>query len=79
MISSSQLDAATKIFDDLHEQTLLPTNEAWRDPIRQELDQRPLNEVLELDTRGVDQLAILRFQWCGEPTVTATKNTGPPN
>ena len=77
-ISTTQLDAAVKIFDDLQEQTLLPGNEAWRDPVRQELDRRLFNEVLGLDDKAVEQLGILRRQWCSEPTVTSTKGTGPP-
>ena len=68
-----------KIFDDLQEQTMLPANEAWRDAVRQELDRRLLNEVLGLDEKAVEQLGILRRQWCAEPTVTSTKKTGPPN
>ena len=78
-INATQLDAAAKIFDDLQEQKLLPTNEAWRDPIRQELDRRLLNEVFGLDDKAAEQLSILRRQWCSEPTVTSTKNTGPLN
>ena len=78
-LSSTQIEAAVKIFDDLKEQTLLPTNEAWRDTVRQTLDQRLLNEVLGLDDKAVDQLGILRRQWCSEPTVTSTKKTGPPD
>ena len=58
---------------------MLPTNEAWRDPVRQELDRRLLTEVLGLDDEAVEQLAILRNQWCAEPTVTGTKKTGPPD
>ena len=77
-LSTTQLAAAVKIFDDLQEQTLLPANEAWRDPVRQELDRRLLTEVLELDDQAVEQLDILRRQWCSEPTVTSTKRTGPP-
>ena len=78
-ISATQLEASVKIFDDLQERTMLPTNEAWRDAVRQELDQRLLNEVLGLDDNAVEQLSILRRQWCSEPTVTSTKKTGPPN
>ena len=54
-------------------------DEAWRDPVRQELDRRLLTEVLGLDDAAVEQLAILRNQWCAEPTVTGTKKTGPPD
>lgn len=78
-LEPGKLDAAVKIFDDLQERTLLPANEAWRDPVRQELDRRLLTEVLGLDDRAVEQLDILRRQWCSEPTVTSTKKTGPPD
>ena len=76
-IFPDQLNAAVRIFDDLQEQTMLPANEAWRDPVRQELDRRLFNDVLGLDDRVVEQLDILCRQWCSEPTVTSVKNTGP--
>ena len=78
-LSARQLDAAVKIFDDLQERTLLPANEAWQDPVRQKIDRRLLTEVLGLVHQTVEQLDILRRQWCSEPTVTATKKTGPPD
>ena len=71
-----RVSAAVKIFDDLKEQVMLPANEAYRDPVRQELDRRILTEVLGLDDQSVEQLAILRNQWCAEPTVTGGKKTG---
>ncbi len=77
-IDEAQLDAAVKIFDDLQEKKMLPANEAWRDPVRQELDRRLFAEVLGLDDKAVEQMDILRRQWCSEPTVTSTKKTGPP-
>ena len=77
-LRAEQLNAVVNIFDDLRERVLLPANEAWRDPVRQELDQRLLTEVLGLDDQAVEQLGILRRQWCSEPTVTSTKKTGPP-
>ncbi len=76
-LSAQRIEAAAKIYDDLCQKPLLPTNEAWRDPVRQELDRRLLTEVLGLDDSAVEQLAILRNQWCREPTVTGTKKTGP--
>ena len=76
-LDADRLQAAVKIYDDLCEQKMLPANEAYRDPVRKELDRRLLTEVLGLDDDAVEQLAILRYQWCREPTVTGTKNTGP--
>ena len=76
-LTETQVEAAVKIFDDLHERKMLPGNEAWRDEVRQDLDKRLITEVLELDNKAVEQLDILRRQWCSEPTVTSTKKTGP--
>ena len=75
-LTPQALAAAVAIFDDLQEQVMLPANEAYRDPVRQELDRRILTVVLGLDDESVEQLAILRNQWCAEPTVTGTKKTG---
>ena len=77
-LRSAHLAAAVSIFDDLAERAMLPANEAWRDTVRQELDRRLLEEVLELDEKVAGQLEILRLQWCSEPTVSSTKKTGPP-
>ena len=76
-LDDNQLSAATRIYDQLSRKPMLPANEAWRDPVRQVLDRRLLTEVLGLDDSAVEQLEILRNQWCREPTVTGTKNTGP--
>ena len=78
-LSEEQIQAAVQIYDDLSEETMLPANEAHRDEVRQELDRRIITEVLRLDKEAVEQLAILRNQWCMEPTVTGTKGTGPKN
>ena len=78
-IGNGRLQAAVQIYDDLCQQRMLPANESWRDPVRQELDRRILTEVLGLDAAAVEQLDILRNQWCAEPTVTSTKSTGPAN
>ena len=75
-LTPQALAAAVAIFDDLHQQVMLPANEAYRDSVRQELDRRIITEVLGLDDESVEQLAILRNQWCAEPTVTGTKKTG---
>jgi len=61
--------------DDLCHERLLPANEAYRDPVRHEIDRRFLVDVLDLGEDAVDQFAILRNQWCAEPSVTGTKRT----
>ena len=75
-LSDAQLAAAVSIFDDLCRERMLPANEAYRDPVRQEIDRRFLLDVLGLGEESVEQFAILRNQWCAEPTVTGTKKTG---
>ena len=72
----SSVASAAAIFEDLCQERLLPANEAYRDPVRHEIDRRFLVDVLDLGEDAVDQFAILRNQWCAEPTVTGTKNTG---
>ena len=76
-LDTNHLQAAISIYGDLCQEAMLPANEAWRDPVRQELDRRLLTEVLGLEVYAVEQLAIPRNQWCREPTVTGTKRTGP--
>lgn len=78
-LTAAQTSAAAAIFDDLCAKPMLPANESWRDPVRQDLDRRLLTEVLNLDAAAVEQLAIFRLQWCKEPTVTSAKKTGPPD
>ena len=78
-LGPKQLAAAVEIFDDLKDKVMLPANQSWEDPVRHELDRRLVVEVLGLDNKSVEQLGILRLQWCSEPTVTSTKKTGPPN
>ena len=78
-LSEDQIQAGARIYDDLCKKKMLPANEAYRDTVRQELDRRLITEVLSLDDKAVEQLSILRNQWCMEPTVTGTKKTGPKN
>ena len=61
-LHDKQIEAASRIYDDLRKKTMLPSNEAHQDPVRHELDRRIITEVLELDDKAVDQLAILRNQ-----------------
>ena len=56
------------------------TGDQLADPVRQELDRHLLTEMRGIDDKkAVEQLDILRRQWCREPTVTSTKKTGPPD
>ena len=74
-LSSEQMAAAVRIYDSLKHKAFLPANEAYRDPVRQELDRRLLTEVLGYDAETVSQLQLLSRQWCLEPSVGGTKKT----
>ena len=56
---------------------LLPANEAYRDDTRQDLDRAVLCELLGLPESILEPLALLRRQWCEEPTVHGGKSTRP--
>ena len=79
-LTDEQLSAAAGIFDRLADKRLLPANEAWRDETRQELDRMVLADLLGLDAAEVmPALAVLRYQWCLEPSVHGGKATRPSN
>ena len=52
-------------------------NEAYRDPLRCELDEAVLCGVLGLPESILEPLATLREQWCAEPSVHGGKATRP--
>ena len=74
-LSTKQITVAVRIYDSLKHKAFLPANEAYHDPVRQELDRRLLVEVLGYDAEAVSQLQLLCRQWCLEPSVGGTKKT----
>ncbi len=76
-LSGTQIAQCGEIFARFREQTLLPANEAYRDASRQDLDAALLVDVLGLDAAILENLAILREQWCREPSVHGGKTTAP--
>ncbi|MCY4259293.1 MAG: hypothetical protein OXC91_03395, partial [Rhodobacteraceae bacterium] len=76
-LSETQIAQCGEIFARFREQTLLPANEAYRDASRQDLDAALLVDVLGLDAAILENLAILREQWCREPSVHGGKTTAP--
>ena len=76
-LTAEQLSAAGDVFERFKLRRLLPANEAYRDTTRQELDEAMLCEVLGLPTEVLTPLAILRTQWCEEPSVHGGKSTRP--
>ena len=76
-MSDAQHARAQGIFEDFRARPFLPANEAYRDLTRQALDEAVLVELLGLPRTVLDPLALLRTQWCGEPTVHGGKATRP--
>lgn len=76
-VSAEQVQALAAVFDDFETKPMLPANEAYRDEVRRELDERVLCGVLGLPDSILDPLATLRLQWCSEPSVHGNKKTRP--
>ena len=72
-----QFAKADEIFDRFKTQDLLPANEAYRDDVRQSLDEAVFVELLGLDRDIIEPLSILRQKWCAEPSVHGGKSTRP--
>jgi len=76
-LSSKQLLAAETIFNQFKDREFLPANEAYRDQIRIELDEAIFVGMLAQPVEILDWLAVIRDQWCREPTVHGGKTTKP--
>ena len=73
--SEDQFAQAKTIFARFKEREFLPANEAYRDAVRQDLDRAVLVDLLQLSEEALEPLAILRDQWCAEPSVHGGKKT----
>ena len=76
-LTDAQHVRARDLLGRFRERPFLPANEAYRDRTRQALDAAVLVELLGLPASILDPLAVLRTQWCGEPTVHGGKATRP--
>ena len=76
-LSDSQIKLANTIFEEIASHDLLPANEAYRDPVRQSLDEALFVELLGLDRNILEHISILRNMWCFEPSVHGGKRTNP--
>ena len=74
--SASQLQQCQTVCDEFRSRSLLPANEAYRDPTRKELD-AALWAVLDLPDSLLTNLDLVREQWCAEPSVHGGKRTRP--
>ncbi len=75
--SRKQLDHCQQIFDDFQDKDFLPANEAYRDDMRIALDTAVLVTQLGVEKDLLENLAILRKQWCSELSVHGGKHTKP--
>lgn len=79
-LTDSQLTLADEIFDQFRSTEFLPANEAWHDDNRRKLDEAMFVDLLGFDRDQImPSLAILRDQWCREPSVHGGKPTRPPS
>ncbi len=76
-LDGGQLAQARAILAAFRERSFLPANEAWRDESRQALDRAVLIDWLGLPEAVLEPLAVLRRQWCAEPSVHGGKATRP--
>ena len=74
-LSAVQIGAARAAFNRFQDEPMLPANEAYRDPVRQDLDRVLLVDVLGLSPEMLPSLEALRNAWCAEPTVHGGKST----
>ena len=76
-LTAAQLDRCTRVFADFKNRSLLPANEAYRDPVRKDLDRAVLVDLLEIELPSSFFLSLdlLRDQWCEEPSVHGGKAT----
>lgn len=74
-LSDQQTAEARTIFAEFRHRPLLPANEAYRDPVRADLDRAVLTGLLGLPAEIQDSLRLLRDQWCAEPSVHGGKGT----
>lgn len=75
-LGDSQLRQCQTVCEEFRNRSLLPANEAYRDPVRKELD-AALWRILGLADSLLANLDLLRNQWCAEPSVHGGKQTRP--
>ena len=76
-LSPAQVEISQQMFAEFLDHDFLPANEAYHDPARQALDRAVLIDLLGLPESILESLAVLRLQWCAEPTVHGGKSTRP--
>ena len=72
-LAPDRVDRASAIFDEIAGRDLRPAHESADDPVRRCLDEAVLGEILGLSDQVLEQLTVLREQWCAEPSVHGGK------
>ncbi len=75
--TQKQLTLSEQIFEKFRDRYFLPANEAYRDDTRIALDHSVLVSLLGIEDHLLHNLAVLREQWCMEPSVHGGKTTKP--
>ena len=68
-LSASQIEQAKNIFDEFACRDFLPAHQAHLDETRRNVDEAVLVDLLGLHDDVLEPLAVLREQWCNEPSV----------
>jgi len=76
-LTQKQVRQSKSIFEKFKDREFLPANEAYRDESRIDLDKAVLVSLLGIREQLLENLAILREQWCAEPSVHGGKPTKP--
>ena len=76
-LTDAQCTIADRTFNEFENRPLKAANEAYRDENRHALDEAVIVGLLGLPESILDPLAVLRRQWCNEPTVHGGKSTRP--
>lgn len=76
-LTAAQFGICARVFADFKNRSLLPANEAYRDPVRQDLDRAVLVDLLKLPEQLLPCSDLLRDQWCEEPSVHGGRATRP--
>ena len=74
-LTTKQIDLINRLFSEFAQRDFLPANEAFRDETRIELDEAILCGVLGWPERALVEVALIRNQWCSEPSVHGGKST----
>ena len=77
-LNAEQLARCAELVAEFSQREFLPANEAWHDEVRKDLDEALLTGVLGFGDDVINGLAVLREQWCREPSVHGGKSTRPP-